>query len=143
MPTGVPETITPNCEKIPLAKLKHDIGKLTAKFDKITEIWWENFFKDLESLTTRKETWFLEQMKKVEEGLSVQQTDVTDEEMQVRNQIDTLIEKETVETEVLYMFPLYTSISSFFVSLKNRFLCILHEFKKTFLKYRLFCFIKQ
>ena len=82
-------------------------------------------------------------MKKVEEGLLVQQTDVTDDEMQVRNQIDTLIEKETVETEVLYMFPLYTSISSFFMSVKNRFPCILHEFKKTFLKYRLFCFIKQ
>ena len=45
LPTGVPETITPNCEKIPLAKLKHDIGKLTAKFDKITEIWWENFLR--------------------------------------------------------------------------------------------------
>ena len=97
-----------------MAKLKHDIGKLTAKFDKITEIWWEKFLKDLESLTTQKETWFLERMKKVKEGLSVQQTDVTDEEMRVRSQIDTLIEKETVQTEVLYMFPLYTSISSFF-----------------------------
>ena len=43
LPRGLPETITPNCEKIPLAKLKHDIGKRTAKFGKVTEIWWENF----------------------------------------------------------------------------------------------------
>ena len=103
LPTGVPEIITPNCDKIPLAKLKQDIGKLTAKFDKATEIWWEKCLNDLENLTTRKEIWFLEQMKKIEESLPVQQDDVTDEETRISKQIETLMEKETTETEVLYI----------------------------------------
>ena len=103
LPTGVPEIITPNCDKIPLAKLKQDIGKLTAKFDKVTEIWWEKFLNDLENLTTQKETWFLEQMKKLGESLPVQWSDVTDEDTRISKQIETLMEKETTETEVLYI----------------------------------------
>ena len=31
LPTDVPETLTPNCEKIPSAKLKQDIGKHIGK----------------------------------------------------------------------------------------------------------------
>ena len=65
LPAGMPVIIHPSCEKIPVAKLKHYMGRLSSKFDETTETWWEQFLNDLEKEPTQtKDAWFLEQLKK-------------------------------------------------------------------------------
>ena len=102
LPAGMPVIIPPSCEKIPVAKLKHDMGRLSSKFDKTTETWWEQFLNDLEKEPTQtKDTWFLEQLKKNGHKQPADNQD-QDNDVRLSSEIEKLMEKECNETEVIY-----------------------------------------
>ena len=70
LPSGIPELVKPNIEKIPLHKLRQDLPKLSAKFDPATENWWDTFLGDLENGKSKETTWFLKSLKIAEDALT-------------------------------------------------------------------------
>lgn len=90
LPNGIPKLVQTSTEKIPVRKLEQDIKKLDAKFDEVTENWWESFLSDLEHNKCNEQTWFLQKLKKMDD-VHVREVEVTDEEERVGKEIEKLM----------------------------------------------------